>query len=856
MSWLADPPSSIMFIVAAVGAWFALWMLWSTVAAEFPMDWLEGSFLATISLVLVVGWVGVILASLGVFSLVGIALGLLLLIGGAVFWRRPFKKPAFGPITAVEIGLLVLLLACAVVYFRPHEYVLGGSDAGTYVNIGATIARTGKFMPDEPWTEFLSQYSAVTLREQPDYFLTRHLQFVGWYIDDHVAGRVIPQFFPFHPTLIAVGIQLAGIYGGLLVTPVWGVLGVAAVYLATRRLWDAKVALLAAGLLAITPTHIYFSRYPTTEPLTLLLVFAGLLAFQVLWDAGFSSRIWGVFFGGAFGAAFLTRIDLVVVFGCVVIFLGIAGSLGQRRPGWWAATLSFGIASLYATASALLINWPYTWNTYGAVMRFLKAQPLLIGLAVLGGLGLCVGVWLLRKHSVDWRERLRAFLSSRCARWVAVVAVLLLSAYAYFLRPIFEDALTYPNWMSGNPVMVLDALNWVRIGWYVTPLGLLLATVGLAAIFWKHLDLRWGLFLTVGILTIVQYVYKSFIPSYHIYMMRRYVPIVLPMLMIYATLAVVTLLRTAKTGVKIAGIVLTAGLIGGLVYQSRSICTYQDHTDMTSRLEALSAKLRPGAFLVISEPQESLFPDFLGVPLHFIFGYDIATIHPGDDESARLFARDLLERAAAQHRPVQLLAISPIPASLRSVWGFDPIEMFPLTSRYLQHTFETFPEEMQTAYYGIELYNVLPDPAAATVSSTVRMDIGGMDAVYIVEGFYNKELVPGSISARWTGADAKIEFPVSPSRRFQVNVCAMIYRPAEVQPTPVTVLLDGNSVGEFIPTETWQTFSFLSVADAVDNLSELSFVSTTFNPAELQVNTDTRDLGVLVDWIEIVPVGD
>ena len=67
-------------------------------------------------------------------------------------------------------------------------------------------------------------------------------------------------------------------------TPLWGVLGIAAVYLAARKWFGAQVALLAATLLALTPTTIYFARYPTTEPLTLLLIFSGLLAFQTLYD--------------------------------------------------------------------------------------------------------------------------------------------------------------------------------------------------------------------------------------------------------------------------------------------------------------------------------------------------------------------------------------------------------------------------------------------------------------------------------------------------------------------------------------------------------------------------------------------
>jgi hypothetical protein len=115
------------------------------------------------------------------------------------------------------------------------------------MNIGATLARTGEFVVQDEWADFLRQYADVTLRQQPAQLLTRHLQFVGWYFSDQTPTQIIPQFFPFHPVLIALGISTGGMPLGLLVTPVWSVLGLAAVYFAARRWFGPSVGLLAAA---------------------------------------------------------------------------------------------------------------------------------------------------------------------------------------------------------------------------------------------------------------------------------------------------------------------------------------------------------------------------------------------------------------------------------------------------------------------------------------------------------------------------------------------------------------------------------------------------------------------------------
>lgn len=840
-----------LFSVSFMTGFVVSLLVWSKrQTAQSRIDWLEAVFLAFVGMVILVGWSGVILASFGVFSLNILSVILLLVAGGVVWWQRPFTFPRFLPLTWHETALIILLFVFAVIYFRPHEFVLGGADAGGYMNIAATLAQTGDFVLHDEWVSYLRPYADVTLREQPAHWQTRYLQFVGWYIDDQDPSRIIPQFFPFHPVLIAVGIALAGLYGGLLVTPLWAVLGLTAVYLLTRQLFDRQMALLATLLLAITPTHIFFARYPTTEPLTLLLIFTGLFAFQKMWDEPSADPLWGLWGGTAIGAALLTRIDLPVVILLVLAALGICWRQNRWSKGWTLFTLSFVLLLIHAIISAVFLNWPYTWNTYSSILRSLSRSSFVVSVVIIGILAISGAFIIWRLGWVSSNGFLR-LINSPKTRWFLALLVVAVSLYAYFLRPL-QPVSYYASWPSGNQVPQLDGQNWLRLGWYLTPLGLILATAGLAWIIITQPWLRYNLFLSVGVLTIVQYVYRIFNTPYHIYAMRRYVPIVIPMLMIYAAVAIVVVFRTRRFRyARMTSILLAVFLIVGLLYQSRFVLPQQDFKGAIAQLTALNAQLDPNAIIVINEPAESDFADRFGTPLRFIFGHDVAIIR-GEGDEIRPFFNDLIAQAKEQKRPLQLLAVDAINTAVRESVTLQPVTMIPIELQMLINTFDEYPSVVQTAYYGIEIYDIVSDVSPPD-KTEIEIDIGALDAAYIEEGFYYKEPLFAGPTMRWTAGDASLALPLSGSNEpITITVRAMIYRPEGVPETAVIVSLDDMEIGRFIPDDTWQTYTFqVPFSGAMQTPSRLHFKSETFIPAELQINNDLRELGFLIDWIRI-----
>ncbi|NJL34552.1 MAG: hypothetical protein HC893_12695, partial [Chloroflexaceae bacterium] len=97
--------------------------------------------------VLLSGWLALLLAEFGIFSL-WLHLALLLVICGALLAVRkvyPTPPPALHspsagwvPLAFAAIALLALLLV-----LPPFQTILGARDAGVYANTGFAIARTG-----------------------------------------------------------------------------------------------------------------------------------------------------------------------------------------------------------------------------------------------------------------------------------------------------------------------------------------------------------------------------------------------------------------------------------------------------------------------------------------------------------------------------------------------------------------------------------------------------------------------------------------------------------------------------------------------------------------------------------------
>ncbi len=178
------------------------------------------------------GGLGVLLLQFGIFSLTNLAIGTAMLVTALVAvnlvqerrWVPDLRR------SGTDLAVFGLLIAsAAALFFHPHEFILGGADAGVYVNLGASIARTGHWvMTDDAVAEVPAALDPAFFRQQPS-AEPPYIQFPGFYLTDPGTGEITPQFYPLHPLWLAVFNAVGGLRMSLYATPVWGVLGVWAV---------------------------------------------------------------------------------------------------------------------------------------------------------------------------------------------------------------------------------------------------------------------------------------------------------------------------------------------------------------------------------------------------------------------------------------------------------------------------------------------------------------------------------------------------------------------------------------------------------------------------------------------------
>lgn len=810
----------------------------------------EATWRVVIVSTVISGALALVLAMLGMFRM-----GLLLLVVAAfsgLAWLAGRRRGPLGtrlasvfrPPTRSDLVPLFGFVVALAVFARPHETITGGADAGVYMSIAAHLARSGDLVVREPLLADLGPdvASAFTLTFPDGSDLP--LRFPGFYAVDVAQGVSLPQFFPLHSVWLAIFYSLGGLWPALASLALWGALGVLGVYLAGRwALGPFPAALGAIGLMLVAP-QVWFSRYTTSEALTQSLVWALLAAFAIYVRDGFPPRL-GALAGLALGGVLLTRIDTPFL---LALPAGLAAwFLVSRRHSRWAGRRR-GLAAFFTPALVLgalaafyaaQFAWPYVRNTAGVLplLRPLLAAATLAVVAV-------GAAWLVaRRRRLDMNAPTVMAALSR-GRAVLALAIVGLGLWAYFVRPLFGAGATWSVWY-GATVTYAPQLSLVQLGWYLSPVGVALAVAGAALAAWRAPWSRVWLLLAVGLFFSVLYLANPINNPRHIYVMRRYVPVVLPAFTLFAGYALAWLggwLKEARPGGRplagaarfwrpVAAVALGAAMLVAILPVTWRVAAGREMGGAVAQLGALAARVEPNAVLVFRDADPVGNGAFFGTPLQFIFGRDAVSLYDVSDPTRY---RRAFEAWQSQGRPVYLLLSEGATLPGAESLALTPKERVQLSLSALEATLDT-PPSAWTAYRpSASLYRL-----GATGGG--RVDVGNVDALAVVDGLYAAE-GDGSLDFRWTNGDAVVRVATAPgATRLRLRLAG---RPGQV--TPLDIAIDGRAVGRLDVRSDLAEYLLPLPADlALGSTAEVRLVSPTFTPG----GADQRQLGILVDWL-------
>ncbi|MBI1881503.1 MAG: hypothetical protein HYR94_25260 [Chloroflexi bacterium] len=856
----------LFFILLGLAGW--LTTTWLIQHSDQPPDlsWPEWLFISLAVGVMLIGWLALTLVEIGAFNLPLLFSLTGLYTGGLALWLIIRKKAWYFPRRNLDspweaIALAALIGVGSFLFARPSESILGGADAGVYLNVGAHIAQTGQLLiRDEAIANIPANLRPGLLREQPDVFLTQYIHLPGFFVADHDPGLIIPQFFALYPAWLTTAISLFGLWGGLYTNSVCGMLGIVALYWAVRAWFGGGVAVLAAALLLLTPAQIYFARSTLTEPLTQFLLWVGFYGLLSLIKARPGHALWGVIAGLGLGQTALARIDMLPLIGLLLLWLAGAWVGRSWRPAHTWFAIVWLLLTSQAVCHALTLAWPYTYDTYqGALVVFRHSLTILALLAILGlGLAGLMGFWPQARRSTWWMARVSVVIPfpvlNQWARHLLSGLVVGLILYGYFVRPYFGQTELLPYWFIGGALPVSNHLNLVKFSWYVSPLGLGLAALGAVLIIeqrcWRRL---WPVAAIGGVYSML-YLAQTTSNPIHLYAARRYLPLVIPTFLIAAAYGLVWLKRRPFKPTQVIAGLLGLALIAWIGYNDQTLFQHTDYQGLARQIEAMATALPKRSVLLFNDASPVGLGATVGTPLYYMYGY-LAF----DMQEERLDMAALNQQITAwwaEGRPVLLVAADNS-VFLKGLAGhLTPVADEALQTSVLEASYDHFPTQVYPYLISLAIYEIRPEPAGQVASAPAQIDIGGLDYPFQLSGFYGREKATDGTTYRWTGSEAALSMPplTFDARQGVMTMRVAAGRPAVASPAVMTLRLNGVELGQFqIAMDGFQTIAlpFSTEGLSSDTPWPLTLQATTWNPSHLGLDADDRDLGIMIDWIEV-----
>ncbi len=764
----------------------------------------------------------------------GLSLAVALVCRHHLLWRGEAPRPGW---TALLPSALVLVGLALFFNVPPAEWIAGGRDPGVYMNEGIQISQRGSLVVTDPTvTAVPTRFQSLFFPPMPPHeWGYERRRFLSFYILDSAAGTVVGQFPHLFPTWIAIGYDLNGITGARYVSGLWSLLGVLAVYFAGAWLMGRAAGFAGALLLTVHVSQVWFASQPSAELTLQTLIFAGLLAHARAHvdEDRFFAPLAGTILGlGIF--AHLAGTFVAVAVGCATLLGRFAG---QR---WlWSFVLPLAAAVLLYITYLFTVLLPYAAQPLGFIRGLQTTQ---VALLALGGSGVLALAWAASRPAIAATVR----------RWLPAVTgmtVCVAAGYALFFRQ--AGGLLAPH--------DADALRTFT-RFYLLPVGMVAALLGWVLVvsqsFWRGLA-----FVLATAFLAFFFFYKGRIVPEHFWWSRRYLPLILPACLLLVGSTAFTELRApwmpdwsrhrtvtyTRYGL---GLVLVCFLGYQYLQATRPILDHVEYAGLVAKLEALAGHIDDNDLLLVESRAVSDL-HVLAVPLNFIYARPTLLFDRGTPDKVLLL--DFLEWARTRYDRVLFLGGG----------GMDLLTRRTAVSMVAANRFEVpeyerslnaYPTEVRFKVFDYGLYVLSPATGDAL---GVNLDVGFEDGL-LVQRFHPSERTPSDVTYRWSRDRSVISVltTVPPGAEVVLHL-ADGGRPATAGPASVSISLNDVALGSatvsggFLPYRFAIPDELAATVNGSTDPGRLEIESTTWIPQAVSGVPDTRELGVMVDRLQI-----
>ncbi len=731
---------------------------------------------------------------------------------------------------ATALVPIALLVFAGLRFFPSSEYIIGGKDPGGYVNEGVLIAKRGSLVIYE------AEVAALPAAVRTPLFFNSHglleyfdNRFMGFFLKDPETGKVVGQFPHVYPASIAVAYDIAGIRAAVGIVGGWAMLGCLAVYFLGARLVGRPAAFAAGVLLALNLAEVFFARYPNAEVVMQALLFAALLALSRAQQDG--DRFFAPVAGVLVVLLVFLRQDAPLPVAAIGLATILAWILDRKRP-----PLGF----LAPLAAGAVLGWFY-WSgpmqaTFYRTQAYVSRLPMLQVTLGLTALALLIGL-ALRLRDVH-AERLRTAIP------IALTVVLVgLALYAWWLR------------VPGGKLADFDAATFrTFVTVYGQPLGMAAALVGLAIVVPRRFWTDPAFAITTATFAIF-FFFKLQIVQEHLWLARRFVPVILPSMLLFASAAALGTWERRPRGPQVIRVAIGALVLIILGQQYRMAAapaaSHVEFKGLLAHVDDLASRLTERDLLVV-ESRGASDVHVLSIPLAYVYGRRVLVLENQAPDKGMF--ETFLADALTKYERVFFLGgggtdlVSP------------GIRATPVA--YVQREVPSFLATPWNAYRaGIRAYkfhySLYRLEVGASPSAGFSLDVGFEDDLQVVR-LGDKEMTDGR-TFRWVGRQSFISVRGLTGREREI-VLEMSDggRPAAAGPAAVDVFLGETDVplGRIVAESGFREYRLsVSPEDLRRAMAspgrQIRLVATTWKPSAFLNSPDTRDLGVMLDRVEI-----
>jgi hypothetical protein len=738
-------------------------------------------------------------------------------------------RMAARPPTSSALIVVAIVAAGAWRFSPPAEYIIGGKDPGTYVNEGILMAQRGTLVYHDPLVSSVPstiRHLFFSSQKEAAHYGTR---FMGFPILSPDSGEVVGQFPHLFPASLAFGYGIDGLTGARRVVSFWAVLGLVAVYLAGVRLIGRPAATAAAALLVVHVVEAWFGRYPNAEVAMQALLFAALLA-------NARAHVDGDRFFAPVAASLLVlllflRVDAVLAIGAVAGANLLAAVRGQRTHRSFLVVLAAGagLAVLYYTGP--MRQYAYVPTQFVLNLTWWHRSSLL-----------AAGAFLL---AIAHLGRRRPDIGRRVTeRLPAIIGVVLcgLAIYALFFRQpagrlAFENAYALRIYAS----------------FYVTLPAVAAALLGFVLVarrsFWRDP----ALLLTAAAFSVFLFFKPRIVPE-HFWAARRYLPVILPATLLFASAA-------ATWGLTQAGRRrLASGLIGAIfllllgshyLRAATPVIRHVEYAGVIPQLEQLAGRIGDDELLLVESRDAGSDAHVFALPLAYIYARHVLVLASARPDRPTFAV--FLEWARSRYRRVYFLGGGGTDLLSRH-WSATPITSQRFQVPEYESAWNAYPRVIRRKEFDFGLYELLagsdgPEPG-------FDLDVGIRDDLHVVR-FHAKEEADGR-SIRWSQRQSFITVPaIDPDMRQLVLVMSSGGRPEAAAAADVAVHLNDRLLGTVRVRDGFRSYAFDIPAELAAAAAEsqeparLRLVTPVWNPHAVLGSGDDRDLGVMVDRVQV-----